>query len=339
MLSRTRIGENSFPSSRDVGTPKQIEEQTFLQIPQHKSLFPRSKDFPELYETLKILYKESTVGMFGPVVLVTESSKIVIYGNLVRWWIPSFLVDKPNGKKRQIRNFAKEWTNDNPEMKSINDYSSACDGRMSAASMADVGTFCLEHGASAKLDLTNAFRYMRVAPRCMAGQFYAILGFWWDGVRCYYGIVDESAVMGRKRTPNTFCDHPNTMVRYLEETNPFIWRTNRKGHKTLGQLGLTRQEGKKIYFPKRKRQKFHTDGPLKGTPVIPSRPWNDTAGQHYKQFITNCSSPLTMILLDDSITGDNGQGIEAGNRVLDAYLGLGSFPHKDRLREGRICLE
>ena len=320
MLCRNFIGENTFPSSGDVGTPEQIKNQTFLNIPQHKSLFPRPKDYEELYESLKIIHKEIIEGMFGPVVLITESSVVRIYGNKVRWHVPSFLVDKNEGKKRQIRNFAKEWTNDNPDQKSINDFTSDCDARMSAASIADVGTFCLEHKASAKLDLTNAFRYLRVAPRCVAGQFYLLLGFWWNGVRCYYGIADESAVMGRKRTPNAFCDHPNTMVSYLEVLNPHLWRTNRKGHKTLPELDLQRQEGKRIFFPKRRRIKYHTDGPLKGTPVKPSRPWNDLAGRHYEQFIRWVASPLTMILLDDSITGDNGQGIIEGNKVLDKYI-------------------
>ena len=320
MLSRNHIGEDTFPSSWDVGTPEQIKNQTFLNIPQHKSLFPMKKDYLELYESLKIIYKEIKEGMFGPVVLITESSQITIYGNKVRWFIPSFLVDKQGGKKRQIRNFAKEWTNDNPDRNSINDFTSDCDARMSAASIADVGTFCLEHTSSAKLDLTNAFRYLRVAPRCVAGQFYLLLGFWWNGVRCYYGIVDESAVMGRKRTPNVFCDHPNTMVSYLETRNPHLWRTNRKGHKTLGQLDLRRQEGKRIFFPKPRKIKYHTKGPLKGTPVIASRPWNDLAGRHYEQFIRWIASPLTMILLDDSITGDNGQGVVEGNIVLDKYI-------------------
>ena len=74
-----------------------------------------------------------------------------------------------------------------------------------------------------------------------------------------------------------------------------------------------------IYFPRRRRQKLYPEGPREGEVVKPTRPWNDTAGQHYAKFITNCSSPLTMILLDDSITGDNGRGKMEGNRVLDFY--------------------
>ena len=53
--------------------------------------------------------------------------------------------------------------------------------------------------------------------------------------------------------------------------------------------------------------------------MVPTRPWNATAGQHYAKFITKCASPLTLILLDDSITGDNGRGKVEGNRVLDLY--------------------
>ena len=74
-----------------------------------------------------------------------------------------------------------------------------------------------------------------------------------------------------------------------------------------------------IYFPRRRRHKLYPEGPREGEVVKPTRPWNDTAGQHYAKFITNCSSPLTMILLDDSITGDNGRGKMEGNRVLDFY--------------------
>ena len=74
-----------------------------------------------------------------------------------------------------------------------------------------------------------------------------------------------------------------------------------------------------IYYPKRRRKKLYPEGPREGEVVKPTRPWNDTAGQHYAKFITNCASPLTLILLDDSITGDNGRGIEEGNRVLDIY--------------------
>ena len=78
MLCRNYIGENTFPSSGDVGTPDQIKNQTFLNIPQHKSLFPMKKDYAELHESLKIIHKEITEGMFGPVVLITESSEVTI---------------------------------------------------------------------------------------------------------------------------------------------------------------------------------------------------------------------------------------------------------------------
>jgi hypothetical protein len=243
MIKRTWLGEDTFPSSPDVGTPEQIENQTFLKIPQNPALFPKECDFDKLHKSLVIFYEEYVLGCFGPVLLVTEESLINLYGNRIRWYIPGFLVPKPNGKSRQIRNYAKGWTNDNPEKRCVNDTTDLSDARMSTASRADVGAFCLEHKYSAKLDLSNAFRHRRVAPRCVAGQCYLLLGFMWNGIKCFYMVPDMSAVMGRRRTPNAFCDHPNTLVNYLEKRNSYLWRTNRRSYPALGEMGLTRQEG------------------------------------------------------------------------------------------------
>jgi len=159
MIKRTWLGEDTFPSSPDVGTPEQIENHTFLKIPQNPALFPKEEDYDDLHKSLEIFYKEYILGCFGPVLLVTEESLINIYGNRVRWHIPGFLVPKPGGKSRQIRNYAKPWTNDNPKKLCVNDTTDLSDARMSTASRADVGAFCLEHSHSAKLDLSNAFRH------------------------------------------------------------------------------------------------------------------------------------------------------------------------------------
>ena len=339
---RTHVGESSFDSSWEVGSPEQIEKQEFLNLETRPNLFPKptKKACNELYEKLKIFHKEYSQGFFGPIILILEDSVIYIYGNKVRWFVPGFMVPKSNGKWRQIRDFADEWTNDNPDKNSINSFADPEEAMMSTASQADVGAFTLQHSASAKLDLTNAFRHRRIAPMCAAGQVYLILGFNWRGRKAYYAVVDFSYVMGRSITPNCFSTLLNLLVKYLSDTDAHNWRTDPTSYKSLKELGLHRQKPNRVFYPRRPRLKFFKKGPKDGQPMSPTRPWNCTANRHFMAFITKCKAPLSLILLDDSITGDNNRGIIIGDQRLEAFakilvkkggftLNRGYIPHHE----------
>ena len=345
-LYRVRVGESDFVSSWEVGSEEQIRNQTTLKMEIRSNAVPdyamKTEEANTLYQSLLIFWKEYREGKFGPIVLITEDADLWIYGNKTRWMIPSFMVPKPAGKDgklkwRQIRDFSTEWENDNPEKKCINSYCDADDARMSTASQADVGTFCLQHTASGKGDLSNAFRERRIAPMCAAGQFYVILGIlWlsrgWDwakeevsrrlATRCYYGVWDLSYVMGRSPSPNYFSTLMNLMVSYLEFLCPWKWRLDPTGHKSIAALGLERQQPHCVFYPRKPKIKLHKSGPKEGKQVVASRPWNDTSNRHFKAFITRGHAPITLILMDDNITGDNNKGTVLGNIVLKELLDI-----------------
>ena len=352
-LYRVRVGESDFVSSWEVGSEEQIKNQTTLKMEIRANAIPdytmSAEDANTLYQSLLIFWKEYREGMFGPIVLITEDADLFIYGNKTRWKIPSFMVPKqagPDGKQkwRQIRDFSTVYENSNPEKKCVNSFCDPDNARMSTATQADVGSLCLQHGASGKGDLTNAFRKRRIAPMCAAGQFYVILGIMWLSsgwdwakeevsrrlaTRCYYGVWDLSFVMGRSPSPNYFSTLMNLMVEYLEFLAPWKWRLNPKGHKSLAALKLRRQQPHCVFYPRKRKIKLHKSGPKEGQMVVASRPWNDTANHHFKKFITRSHAPISLILMDDNITGDNNRGIEEGNIILKELLHI--MKHKGGL--------
>jgi len=343
-LYRLRVGESDFVSSWEVGSDQQIADQTTLKMEVRPNVCPdyemKEKDAEKLYQSLLIFWKEYKEGKFGPIVLITEDADISIHGNKTRWTTPGFTVPKGPGKDgkerwRQIRDFSAVYTNNNPEGNCVNSFCDADDARMSTASQADVGTMCIQHGASGKVDMTNAFRERGLAPMCVAGQFYALISIMWlatgwdwanlascreRATRCFYGVWDDKFVMGRSPSPNYFSTLLNLLVTYLQYLKPWKWQLNRKGHKKLAVLGLKRQNIKNIFYPIKRKIKYHKSGPKVDTPVIASRPWNDTAGTNFAAFISRCNAPITMILMDDGVTGDNNEGIEKGNVTLNELI-------------------